>query len=129
MTEQKAKVKLSGYDKYVNWKLFAFPLGLLILLLLIPTPQSMMDVGVEYSMGPKYVQEHFAKELFNKSTLELAQWEIQMVRMMEQSVQSSSFSQAAFLRRNQRWCEQNGIPSTPVHLEQVQAFAKQIPPE
>jgi solute carrier family 13 (sodium-dependent dicarboxylate transporter), member 2/3/5 len=129
MAEQQAKAKLSGYDKYINWKLFAFPLGLLILLLLIPTPHSMLDVGVEYSMGPKYVQTHFAKELFGKPTTVLAQWEVQMVRMMEQSVQSSSFSHSAFLRRNQRWCENNGIPSTPGHLEQVRAFAQQIPAE
>jgi anion transporter len=129
MTEPKAKTKLSGYDKFINWRLFAIPLGLLILLLWIPTPESMLDVGVEYSMGPKYVQELFAKELFNRPTRELAQWEIQMVRMMEQSVQSSAFSQAAFLRRDQRWCEQSGIASTPAHLEQVLAFAKEIPPE
>jgi solute carrier family 13 (sodium-dependent dicarboxylate transporter), member 2/3/5 len=89
----------------------------------------MLDVGVEYSMGPKYVQEHFAKELFGNPTTELEQWQIQMVRMMEQSVQSSSFGHSLFLRRNQRWCEHNGIPSTPAHLEQVRAFAQQIPPE
>ncbi len=129
MTEKTAKVKLSGYDKYINWKLFAFPLGLLILILVIPTPHSMLDVGVEYSMGPKYVKEHFARELFNAPTTELEQWQIQMVRMMEQSVQSSSFSHSAFLRRDQRWAERNDIPSTAVHLEQLRAFAKEIPPE
>lgn len=129
MTDKNPKVKLSGYDKYINWKLFAFPLGLLILILMIPTPHSMLDVGVEYSMGPKYVQTHFAKELFGKETVELEQWEVQLVRMMEKSVQSSSFSHSAFLSRSQRWCEQHGIPSTAEHLERVRAFAQQIPPE
>jgi hypothetical protein len=37
--------------------------------------------------------------------------------------------QAAFLRRNRRWCEQNGIPSTPEHLEKVRDFAREIPAE
>lgn len=129
MTEKTAKAKLSGYDKYINWKLFALPLGLLLLMVIIPTPHSMLDVGVEYSMGPKYVQAHFAKELFGRRTAELDQWEIQMVRMMEQSVQSSSFSHSAFLGRSQRWCENNGIPSTAEHLEQVRAHARQIPVE
>lgn len=129
MTDKNPKVKLSGYDKYINWKLFAFPLGLLILILMIPTPRSMLDVGVEYSMGPKYVQSHFAKELFGKETVDLDQWEVQMVRMMEKSVQSSSFSHSAFLSRSQRWCDQHDIPSTADHLEGVRAFAQQISPE
>lgn len=129
MSDKKEKVKVSGYDKYINWKLFAVPLVLLLILLLMPTPDSMLDVGVEYTMGPKYVEDHFAGELFNSPTGELEQWQIQMVRMMEQSVQSSSFGQPSFLRRNQRWCESKGIPSTPEHLEQVRAFASAIPAE
>ena len=129
MPEEKDKSKLSGYDKYINWRLFAVPLGLFLLILTIPTPDSMLDVGVEYSMGPKYVKSFFAQKLFGKSTTDLAQWEIQMVRMMERSVQSSSLSHAAFMRRNHRWCEQNGISSTPVHLERVRHFTMQITPE
>ncbi len=126
---EKAKEKPSGYDKYINWKMFAFPLGLLILILLMPVPKSMMDVGVEYSMGPKYIQEHFSKELFGKPTTELEQWEIQMVRMMNASVQMSSFSYRAFLARGERWVENQGIPTHPDHLEKVRNYAKQIPAE
>ncbi|MFO8082994.1 MAG: DASS family sodium-coupled anion symporter [Desulfobacterales bacterium] len=129
MSEKVVKAKLSGYDKFINWKVFSIPLGLLILLIVIPTPQSMLDVGVEYSMGPKYVREYFASELFEKKVNELDQWQIQMVRMMEQSVQMTSFVRESFLKRNQRWCEQNNIPSTPEHLEQVREFSGQIPPE
>jgi solute carrier family 13 (sodium-dependent dicarboxylate transporter), member 2/3/5 len=121
--------KLSGYDKFINWKLFIIPLGLLLLMIVIPTPRSMLDVGVEYSMGPKYVQEYYARTLFDQTTTELAQWQVLMVRMMEQSVQVSSFGHASFLRRNMRWLNQYNIPGTPEHLQQVQAFAKQIPPE
>jgi anion transporter len=129
MTGQKIKTKPAGYDKYINWKIFSIPLGLLILLLVIPTPASMMDVGIEYSMGPKYVKEYFSRELFGKPTGELAQWEIQMIRMMEASVESSSFGQANFMRRSQKWCGQKDIPSTPEHLEKVKTFTKRIPPE
>ncbi len=129
MSQKAAKVKPSGYDKFINWKLFSIPLTLLILLLIIPTPSSMLDVGVEYSMGPKYAQEYFASQLFQQSTDDLEQWQIQMVRMMEQSIQMSSFGQKGFLQRNQRWCEQNGIPSTPKNLERVHEYAKQIPPD
>ena len=129
MSETVVKAKPSGYDKFINWKIFSIPLALLLIMILIPTPKSMLDVGVEYSMGPKYVREFFAAELFQKKVLELEQWQVQMVRMMEQSVQMTALVQESFLKRNQRWCEQNNIPSTPEHLTQVQEFAKEIPPD
>jgi anion transporter len=129
MKEQVVKAKLSGYDKFINWKIFSIPLGLLLLLIIIPTPKSMLDVGVEYSMGPKYAQEYFASELFGQRVNDLDQWQVQMVRMIEQSVQVTSFTRESFLRRSQRWCEQNNIPSSPEHLEQVREFTRQIPPD
>ncbi len=118
--------KATGYDKYINWKLFSIPLGLLLILLFMPTPSGMLDVGVEYALGPKYVQDHFAQELFKKMTVELEQWQVQMVRMMEASVGASSFSHAAFLKRDEKWCKDYKIPATKVHLDQVMAFAKGI---
>jgi len=123
------KTKATGYDKYVNWKLFAIPLGLLFILLILPTHDSMLDVGVEYAMGPKYVQNYFARELFNKPTTELSQWQIQLVRMMETSMRKASFSQKGFLQKTSKWCKSNDIPSTTEHLERVKAFVQEIPPE
>jgi len=49
--------------------------------------------------------------------------------MMEKSVQMTSFVQESFLKRSQRWCEQNNISSSPKHLERVREFTKQIPPD
>ena len=129
MATENKKSKKTGYDKFINWKLFSLPLGLFILLLLIPTPGSMLDVGIEIKMGPKYVQEFFSKKLFEQSPTELSQWQIQMVRMMEASVEKSSFTHAAFLKRNEKWCEENKIPCTEEHLDQSMAFVKQLPPE
>jgi solute carrier family 13 (sodium-dependent dicarboxylate transporter), member 2/3/5 len=129
MTERVVKAKPSGYDKFINWKVFSIPLILLLILIIIPTPSSMLDVGVEYSMGPKYAREFFAQELFQQPVNELEQWQVQMVRMMEQSVQMTSFVQESFLKRSHRWAEQQNIPSTPEHLEQVHEFARQIPPD
>ena len=119
--------KLTGYDKFINWKLFIIPVGLLILLFLMPTPKSMLDVGVEYAMGPRYVQDFFARELFGQPPDDVSQWQMQMVRMMEKSIEMSAFNQASFLKRSEKWCGDNGIPSTKAHLEQVRSFAKQIP--
>ena len=129
MSKQQKSKKASGYDRYINWKLFIIPLGLLILLFIVPTPRSMMDVGVEYAFGPKYVQEFFSKQLFNNNTTDLSQWQVQMVRMMEASVQQASFGHAPFIKRNERWCKENDIPTSKAHLEKVMEFAKTIPPD
>ncbi len=129
MKAVRKKEKATGYDKFIDWRLFLIPVGLLVLLVLIPTPSSMLDVGVEYAFGPKYVTEYFAQELFAKKAAELSQWEVQMVRMMEASIRSSSLGLSSFLKRSARWCEQNDIACTTQHLEKIRAFAKEIPQE
>jgi len=127
MAEEKKKA--TGYDKYVNWKLFAIPLILVTILMLIPTPKGMIDVGVEYSMGPKYVMNYFATGLFGKQTNDLSQWQVQLVRMMEAGVRKASFSQAGLMKRSAKWCKSNKIPTTPTHLKQVRNFAGEIAPK
>ena len=47
--------RATGYDKYVNWKIFFIPVALLFVVLLMPTPYGMRDVGTEYRIGPKAV--------------------------------------------------------------------------
>jgi hypothetical protein len=39
-----AKKKATGYDKYVDWKLFFIPVVLFFLILVLPTPYGMKDV-------------------------------------------------------------------------------------
>ncbi len=129
MTDRGKVHRTTGYDKFINWKLFIIPVGLLILLSIIPTPESMIDVGVEYSMGPKYVRDYFARELFNEDPGELLQWQLQMVRMMEVSVDKSAFTYSSFQKRNEKWCEQNRIPSSKEHLKEVKAFLSEMPPD
>ena len=55
MATQTRKKKITGYDKYVDWKIFIFPVVLFFLILFLPTPEGMRDVGTEYSVGPKAV--------------------------------------------------------------------------
>jgi len=124
-----AKKQAKGYDKYINWKVFVIPLGLLLFMLFIPTPKSMLKVGVEYAYGPQYVQAYFARTLFDARPQDLSQWQVQMVRMMEGAVRQSSFSHAAFLKKGEKWCKDHDIPSTKEHLEQIRAFAQTFSPE
>ena len=60
------KEKAAGYDKYVNYKTFSIAIGAFILFLIAPVPNSMLDVGVEYSQGQKYVLNYFTEKLFNQ---------------------------------------------------------------
>ena len=119
--------RVSGYDRYINWKLFSIPIGLLLIMLIIPTPKSMLDVGVEYALGDKYLNEFLGQELFNQPTTDLSQWQMQAVRMMAASVNQSSFGKGVFLKRGESWCRANDIPATQAHLRQVRALVETIP--
>lgn len=129
MTSTAIKPKPTGYDRYIDWRLFAIPLALLIGILLIPTPRSMLEIGAEYALGPTWVREHFAREVFGTDYQALNQWQAQMVQMMKVSVDRSSFGQAAFLKRNAGWCSKNDIASTDAGLEMVRNTAAAMPPE
>ncbi len=69
MTEKSQK-KLTGYDKYVNWKVFCVPVALLFAMLLMPTPHGMKDVGMEYKVGPSTVINFITQSLFNKKSVD-----------------------------------------------------------
>ena len=91
MTQTKSQKKATGYDRYIDWKMFAIPLVLFILILVLPTPDSMMRVGAEYSLGPKYVHQLLSKELFSADYSELVQWQLQTIGMMEASINKGCF--------------------------------------
>ncbi|PQP34226.1 sodium:sulfate symporter, partial [Desulfobacteraceae bacterium SEEP-SAG9] len=77
------KQKVTGYDKYVDWKLFIFPVVLLFLIMIMPTPYGMKDVGTEYKVGPKAVVTYIAQELFNTKSADTTQWQLLTAQMME----------------------------------------------
>ena len=104
MTQQ-AKKKVTGYDKYVDWKLFIFPVVICIVILLMPTPKSIMDVGTEYGVGPKAVISHLTQQLFNDTPANVSQWQLLTANMMEQNMQMGAMSKARLLKRNEKWCK------------------------
>lgn len=116
----------TGYDKYTNWKLFTIPLGLFILLLVIPIPASMLDIAVENTMATKYVEDFFAQELFHKTIDQLEQWELEMVRIMAESVRTYAFTKKSFLRRAEKWGEGTTILTRPDRLASIMAYAESI---
>ncbi len=63
-----------GYHKYINYKMFAIAVTAFVLLLAMPTPPGMRDVGVEYAAGEHRVLEFISHRLFNAPYAEVSQW-------------------------------------------------------
>ncbi|WDN90320.1 hypothetical protein BuS5_03291 [Desulfosarcina sp. BuS5] len=129
MAKEKKK-KAAGYDKYVDWKLFIFPVVLLFLILLLPTPYGMKDVGTEYEVGPKFVVNFLTQELFNIKSSEAPQWKILCARMMEKSMRIGSLNKDRFIKRDIKWCKKYKIPVDENNFKKVQNYiTENVTPE
>ncbi len=118
------KMKPTGYDKYVDWKLFSIPVFLFFLILFLPTLSGMKDVGTEYSVGPKYVIEHITQTLFNTKTPDAAQWQLLTAQIMEQNMQMGATSRARFLNRDIKWCRKYKISADAANLEKARQYVE-----
>jgi len=128
MAEDKKK-KATGYDKYVNWKLFIFPVILFALILMMPTPYGMKDVGTEYQVGPKAVVKFIVQKLFNTSPSDAEQWQLATAQMMEQNMQMGALGKKRFLKRDYKWARQYKIPVDKTNFERAYKHIEQSVPE
>lgn len=119
------KKKATGYDKYVDWKLFVIPLVLLFGILAMPTPYSMKDVGTEYKVGPKAVTGYLAKELFDRKAPDLEQWQLVTVQIMDQNMRMGALGKDRFLKRDAQWLRQNKIQSDGANLARALSWVKE----
>ena len=122
MAEKKKKV--TGYDKYIDWKIFIIPVVLFFGALLMPTPDGMKDVGVEYMVGPKAVINHVSTTLFGKPAPEVEQWQLLCAQMMEQNMRMGAMSRDRFLKRNLKWCRKYKISADTVNFQRVSDFVR-----
>jgi len=123
MAEEKKKA--TGYDKYVNWKLFFIPVILVIFLLLIPTPYGMKDVGTEVEVGPKAVVHFITMELWQKKSVEAEQWQIIVAQMMDRNMRMGALNKARFLKRDMGWCQKYDIRVDRVNFNLARTFVKE----
>ncbi len=121
MTQTKKK-KIAGYDKYVDWKVFIFPVVLFALILMLPTPNSMKDVGTEYGLGPGKVINHITEKIFQGKPGDVQQWQLLTARMMEQNLQMGAMSKARLLKRDAKWCKKYNIDVDSSNLKKAMAF-------
>jgi len=120
----KLKKKVTGYDKYVDWKMFSIPVVCFFLILLLPTPYGMKDVGTEYRIGPKAVTANITEVLFQTASSDVEQWQLVTAQMMEKSIRMGAMSRDRFLKRNYKWCEKNGIKTDEKNFNKVHQYIK-----
>ena len=111
--------KATGYDKYVDWKIFIIPVVLFFVVLVLPTPDGMKDVGTEFEVGPTAVVSFITQTLFSKSSEEAEQWQLLTSRMMEQNIRMGALSRDRFLSRDPKWCQKNKIAAEEANLEKA----------
>ena len=117
--------KSTGYDKYIDWKLFAIPVVLFFVILILPTSDGMKDVGAEYRVGPTVVVEHITRALFNASRADALQWQLLTAEVMEQNMQMGALSKARFLNRNLKWLQRYGIQADAANLARARKFIEE----
>jgi len=120
----KKKVKATGYDKYVDWKLFIFPVVLFALILMMPTPYGMKDVGTEYQVGPKVVVNFITQELFQAKSADATQWQLLTAHMMERNMRMGALNVKRFLKRDLKWCKKYKLQADSKNLERAQDYIK-----
>jgi anion transporter len=121
--------KGSAYDKYVNWKLFFIPVILFFIILAIPTPYGMKDVGTEVRVGPKAVVDSLTQWLFGKSSNEVDQWQLLTAQMMERNMRMGTLNKDAFLKRDIRWAQKYGIHAEAANFRKFQDFVRAMDAE
>ncbi|WP_147820728.1 SLC13 family permease [Salidesulfovibrio onnuriiensis] len=118
------KKKATGYDKYVNWKLLIIPVVLFVTILILPTPQGMKKVGMQYSVGPKVVTNYISQQVFGTSSSDGAQWQILAARMMEQNMRMGALTKARFLKRDEKWAKKYKIPLDSANFKKAHEYVK-----
>jgi len=121
MTEA-TSTKATGYDKYVDWKLFILPVALFFLILMLPTPYGMKDVGTEYRVGPKTVVNHTTRTLFNQERSDVSQWQLLTAKIMEQNMRMGALSKERFLKRNLKWCKKYKIQADAKNFKKARQY-------
>ena len=126
----KKKQKATGYDKYVDWKLFSIPVVLLFVVLLMPTPYGMKDVGTEYRIGPKAIIQFITQSLYGKDSSDAEQWQLLSAHIMEQNMRMGALNRERYLKRDLKWCLNKNIEADRSNFEKAHAFVKEkVTPE
>jgi len=122
MKNRRKKPTGKGYDKYVDWKIFIIPVTLFLLIIMLPTPDGMKDVGTEYRVGPKAVVNFLTQSLFHAESTKVSQWQLIVAQIMERNIKMGALTRERFLNRKLKWCLSYNIPADPKNFEKAHAY-------
>ena len=120
----KKEKQVTGYDKYINWKIFIIPVVLLFAVLLMPTPYGMKDVGAEFKVAPKAVVNHITKELFDVGSSDAEQWQLLVAKMMEQNMRLGALQKERFIKRDIKWCKKHKMDASQKNFDKAHDYIK-----
>ena len=123
--KKKLEKKVTGYDKFVDWKMFIIPVVLLFTILILPTPYGMKDVGTEYQVGPKAVISLITQSFFNGPSSEVAQWQLATAQIMEQNLRMGALTKDRFLKRNYNWCKKYRVQADQKNFNKAHEYVKE----
>ncbi|MBI9085788.1 MAG: DASS family sodium-coupled anion symporter [Desulfobacterales bacterium] len=122
---EKKKKKVTGYDKYVDWKMFSIPVILLFVILFMPTPYGMKDVGTEYRVAPGKVINLVTTELFGHASSDAEQWQILVAGIMEQNMKMGALTKKRFVKRDFKWVQKNKIPGDEKNFNRAHTYVSE----
>ncbi|MCK5783422.1 MAG: DASS family sodium-coupled anion symporter [Desulfobacterales bacterium] len=106
---RETKNKATGYDKYVDWKFFIIPVVLFFIILAMPTPNGMKDVGTEYRVGSKVVIHFLTTEIFDAASPDAEQWQLLTAQIMECNMRMGALTRDRYLKRDLKWCKKYNL--------------------
>ena len=118
----KQEKKTTGYDKYIDWKMFSIPVVLFFALLFMPTPYGMKDVGTEYRIGPKAVFNHITQGLFGIDRTDAQQWQLLAAQIMEQNMSMGALNRERYLKRDIKWAKSYKINADEANFDKARTF-------
>lgn len=123
MTER-TSARTSAYDRYVDYRRFALAVGFFVAVLMIPIPNSMMDVAVEYSTGKTYVLDFISQELFEQPYKDLSQWQTLTARALEGCMMQGVSRKEGILKRSAKELRKMGIDGHEEHFQKYRLFVE-----
>jgi len=122
----KSKNTASAYDKYIDYKRFSIAVILFAVILMLPIPESMLDVAVEYKVGETYVLDYFSQELFSKPAKDIEQWQMLTVQALEGCMIQGTSRKATVLKRGVKDLKKMGIKGYAEHYKQYRSFIETL---
>ena len=122
----KTKARASAYDKYIDYKRFSIAVAAFVIIIMIPMPDSMLDVAVEYTMGKTYVLDFYTNELFNTSIDDAEQWQALTAGVLEGCMRQGALSKQMVLKRSLKQLKSMGIETSQILYDRYRSFVSSI---